>query len=697
MRAAGEKGLVDAMIWLGNYYNKNNDRRETFFWFKKAADAGSAEAAYATGNMFAEGLGTKKNEGKAADYYKRAAYKGNTEAALKLSELNMADADTELTLSDYCKKQKDYRESLKHLTRAAELGGAEAQFRLGYIYLTAPSEYGISADNKRAFELFSEAAGQNLPKAQFSLGVMYYYGSYVAKDYDKAFALFEKAAQQKFASAENMLGEMYLEGQGTVKNEAKGWELIEESACHNCAEAQYRLGKKKLEDGDYQYAFVWMKKCTEADKKDDDWKSAASVLSYLYFNGQGTEKDYNEAFKWAEASQDLAASKYLLAYLYYFGLGTGKNVDKSAELSKQASEIAEINKDKDSRQEEILSLCSQKLRLKELCAELKETADKDRKLAGGLLPVSVSIYQNTAQYDGLKPYEAYVQGKAAIEKNDPKGYALLESSARRGCNQGKVAFAECFLPPGSSLKPSGSPSFELEGKSFDSKERLQRYLKWMTSAADNGSLTAAKTLADVYREGRYVGKDVSKIFKYTKQAAMAKDPEYMYRLGICYAQGLGCQKDRSAAVKWIKQAAHMGSGEASQWIKDRRGHYENIYVTVNESRSDMINRVRSYGYMSVAEFKRIPRPLAFVYGTVVSITMGGGVTYATIESGGAAKNFCCQSYVTDCLISRGGLCVVWYSSEQANIFPVEPGKIKKCTGKKYFPPKVGGWEDLLGK
>lgn len=192
------------------------------------------------------------------------------------------------------------------------------------------------------------------------------------------------------------------------------------------------------------------------------------------------------------------------------------------------------------------------------------------------LTVSAAVYQNTSQYDSLKPYEAYTQGKAALENGDASGYALLESSARRGCNQAKMLLAKYFLPADHPLNAAGKTSVELEGKSLDGKERMLRYLTWMNSAAENGSSTAAKELADLYREGKYVGKDAGQIFKYTKLAALAKEPEYMYRLGTYYAQGLGCQKDRAAAVKWIKNAAHAGSAEAKQWIADRRGGYEPV-------------------------------------------------------------------------------------------------------------------------
>ncbi len=187
-----------------------------------------------------------------------------------------------------------------------------------------------------------------------------------------------------------------------------------------------------------------------------------------------------------------------------------------------------------------------------------------------VITVPAGTYTNTARYDDLKPYDAYARGKQACEKGNSQGYALLESSARRGCNHAKIYLAHSLLPDGHKLA-QGCRSFVLEGKDLSDADRTERYIKWMSSAADNGSLAACKELRQVYKEGTVVPKDSAKVFKYTKALAQFNDPEAMYDLGTRYAQGIGCQKDRQEAVKWMKKAAHKGNAEAKQWIADRRG------------------------------------------------------------------------------------------------------------------------------
>ena len=62
-------------------------------------------------------------------------------------------------------------------------------------------------------------------KSQTNLGILYYNGKGVLKDYDKAFEWLKKAAEQGEAEAQFILGEIYIEGKGALKSfkNAKYW------------------------------------------------------------------------------------------------------------------------------------------------------------------------------------------------------------------------------------------------------------------------------------------------------------------------------------------------------------------------------------------------------------------------------------------------------------------------------------------
>jgi hypothetical protein len=72
-------------------------------------------------------------------------------------------------------------------------------------------------DYKTAYRLIMPLAEQGLPLAQYNLGVMYYNGQGVPKDYAEAAKWYRKAAEQGFAEAQTNLGIMYFTGLGVPK------------------------------------------------------------------------------------------------------------------------------------------------------------------------------------------------------------------------------------------------------------------------------------------------------------------------------------------------------------------------------------------------------------------------------------------------------------------------------------------------
>ncbi len=346
--------------------------------------------------------------------------------------------------------------------------------------------------------------------------------------------------------------------------------------------------------------------------------------------------------------------------------------------------------------------------------------DKDDELykASKSIFVPANTYTSTSQYDDLKPYDAFTRGKQACEKGDPQGYALLESSARRGCNHAKILLAHSLLPAEHKLA-QGCGSFILEGKEWSEKDRLERYIKWMSSAADNGSLAACKELRQLYKEGTYVAKDSAKVFHYTKAAAQLKDPDAMFDLGERYAKGVGCKKDRAAAVKWMKQAAHAGNDEAKQWIEDRRGHMVDVQVAAGTKRNNLETIFNSdtdpkgghyfYGAgrgLTVDEFCRYFRSanLYIICGIVHNTFSHNGMNYAVLRYG---RDAILVMDRTNRLISHKGDAVrirCLYNpnlqeeyriiATELHAYFCETETIYK-TVQKWKGPKIGGWEDLL--
>ncbi len=90
-------------------------------------------------------------------------------------------------------KRGDYATALREFRVLAEQGNAEAQTRLGTMYLRG---IGVPQDAAEAERWYREAAEQGNPVAQFDLGIMYEIGQGVPTDLVQAYMWFSLAAAQ---------------------------------------------------------------------------------------------------------------------------------------------------------------------------------------------------------------------------------------------------------------------------------------------------------------------------------------------------------------------------------------------------------------------------------------------------------------------------------------------------------------------
>ena len=104
-------------------------------------------------------------------------------------------------------------------------------------------------------------------RAQANLGVRYFHGRGVEKDYAKARFWYLKAAEQGETSAQTNLGFIYFNGYGVPKDLAEAAKWLRAAAEQGQREAQYNLGM-------------------------------------LYENGSGVPRDYSEAAKWYQRAAE---------------------------------------------------------------------------------------------------------------------------------------------------------------------------------------------------------------------------------------------------------------------------------------------------------------------------------------------------------------------------------------------------------
>ena len=87
-------------------------------------------------------------------------------------------------------------------------------------------------------------------------------------------------------------------------------------------------------------------------------------------------------------------------------------------------------------------------------------------------------------------------------------------------------------------------------------------IKWWTLAAENGSLWAQHRMGWCYFDGSGVEKNHAEAIKWFSRAAEQDEPWSQYRLGLCYQGGEGVEKDDRKAFECFNKAAEQGIDKA---------------------------------------------------------------------------------------------------------------------------------------
>ena len=101
---------------------------------------------------------------------------------------------------------RNYALAMKEIAPLARAGNPDAQHLLGLMYYMGR---GVARDYKQAFGWHLKAAQQGKADAQYVVGAMYYTGNAVPQDQKHVVTWFRKAAEQGHAEAQHALGLMY--------------------------------------------------------------------------------------------------------------------------------------------------------------------------------------------------------------------------------------------------------------------------------------------------------------------------------------------------------------------------------------------------------------------------------------------------------------------------------------------------------
>lgn len=177
---------------------------------------------------------------------------------------------------------------LEQLTILAVGGDVDAQLALADSWATGPT-----IDKAEAHYWYQLAAEQGSQLAQYKLGLRYFRGDGVARDYTLAREWWLESATLGSADAQQKLGYLYSEALGVER--------------------------------DYNRAILWYTRAAQLGHAE-----AQTLLGSLYHEGNRVPRNYDEAFKWYKmaAERGHPHSQYTLATLYHDGFGTEQDFVK---------------------------------------------------------------------------------------------------------------------------------------------------------------------------------------------------------------------------------------------------------------------------------------------------------------------------------------------------------------------------------
>ncbi|OAN13769.1 hypothetical protein A3K86_14505 [Photobacterium jeanii] len=331
-----QEGNIDAMygVYEVASYNYNQVSDENLTWLQKAADGGLAKAQYQYGReMF------KRGSYKAAfTYMDKAAKQLYPQATQFLDKYKrvrttMLEAELEQPVSMYNLGYyystgargltKSKAKAAEWYQKAADKGDAFALNNLAIFYQNG---VGVTRDYAKAIDLYKKAIDVGSKTAFYNLGRMYQDGTGVARNYSKAKAYFQKGAEKGEANAQNSLANLYTEGKGVERDHKKAYEWYLKAAAQNQDAAQYNLGNVfyfgRVGEPDFAQAANWYRKAAK-----QGYMSAQANLAIMYAEGEGVPQDYKQSIYWGKkaAAQGSASAQYGLGNRYYFGQGVKKN------------------------------------------------------------------------------------------------------------------------------------------------------------------------------------------------------------------------------------------------------------------------------------------------------------------------------------------------------------------------------------
>lgn len=575
LREAAKSHYAEAQFELGNYYlmgkTENVNYPEAVKWYRAAAKQQHVRAMMELGKILNEGRGgTKRQPDEAKHFLSLAAESGNAEAMEYLRDM-VRNTSTTFTnaasITDFNAKVND-----------AAAGHIPSQYEVGMAYLKG---IGVDADMKLAAKWLRRAAMNDHAEAQYKLSQLYRDGVGIKKNRRRALEWLKIAASAGVRDAQKELLSMHLSNstlaefedlivdsnEDTSPTQSKSDSAMAVSA--NSVSATSASLESVSEDAFSDNSFskimepvttgnaskpgplqTAMISKTTTDKKDSDAIAGASateadnpndlysldlqptdaekqyLLASRYLSGENLYQDASRAAHWFEqaAKQNHAQAQYQLGEMYKHGTGVTASVAKAKLWLRKAANAG---------------ISSAEISLRDLRGF--EISSKSNVMKTGL---PVAERNTSKESDNNSPINN--DNHKANHSSEDARQNLPQSLHNRSNVQANAGMINAL------------------GKTNPATKDANGEIQALIEAANNNELDAQVKLAEMYRKGRGVDRDLITAAQWYEKAAVEGDAEAQFNLGDMYKQGLGVEKNNALAIKWLRKAANQGHKAAKR-------------------------------------------------------------------------------------------------------------------------------------
>ncbi|MEW6334335.1 MAG: tetratricopeptide repeat protein [Thermodesulfobacteriota bacterium] len=228
LKPLAEQGNADAQFNLGSLYYQGRgvprDYAEAIRWMRRAADQNHVFAQTTLGSIYAEGVQgvIPQDYPQALMWFVFASAQGDMEA-MPLRDA-MANRMTPTQIAEAQRLVREFKpedvqaKAFRENRALAEKGDAAAQFNVGLMYYLGQ---GVARDFPAALGWFKKAARQGNPYAQYNVGYMNEKGEGTPKDYVEAAKYYREAAERGNRLAQHMIGYLHEKGLGVSRDEVQ--------------------------------------------------------------------------------------------------------------------------------------------------------------------------------------------------------------------------------------------------------------------------------------------------------------------------------------------------------------------------------------------------------------------------------------------------------------------------------------------